>query len=566
MDTLRQSVPRTRPAQRSGITLGRVFFMLVAMLGATGAATAAHADDGAIRPDAYDDAYAAQAESTSWVPQEIEQGYVLDPGFAGGRFKAIGLNALGAPNPNADFAGRATALLSNGDTVVVGLTPPFGENNQGNGLWNLGMVRFGPDGAQKLWPNPGSYGNGWDVTVIYPGAASSRIQYVRDVKVWNGFIYVLADYQTEAAGLGRQDVYTYIFREDGSYVAQLRAFGGGISSDPNDFYGAQLVPVNADRMMIVATTWDNLGPYVAVNRQIIQHGGGAEGTLAWDTSWGNPYGGNNLDRIKPYFVPDNFCTASVSTCNAIVEYATKATGFDFDDIYLAGSVQYDGADAWDAYVLKISTQDGNPKPEFSSDGWRPVWFDEEGSGEDDRARGLYVYQDDVYLALAVDRACHPGIGMAKLDGASGNYVAAFGNSGQIVFGGQGSAPLCFGGVENDVPFAMDATPNRLGIVGYHASNPGIGGSTRYDPMLAVVQADNGTVLDLDSHPVIGDAGIRIGDAVLYDVFGGNGVSFTAAGDARYASAGNRTNFLSGRFVPVSSDRIFASSFGTTLAD
>lgn len=567
MNTLQPFTSRADWELRSENAPSRAFRTLVAVLGLAGATAAAQAGGGgAIRPTEIDDAYGGQAESTPWVPQEIEQGYVLDPTFAGGKFKAVGLNALGAPNPNADFAGRVTALLSDGDTVVAGLTPPFGENNQGNGLWNLGLVRFGADGGQKPWPNPGSYGNGWNVTVIYPGSATSRIQYVRDVKVWNGFIYVLADYQTEAAGLGRQDVRTYVFREDGSYVHDLGAFGYGLSDqDIEDFYGTALVPINADRMMMVATAYNSVGPYAVVNRQTIQHGGAAEGTLGWDTSWGDPYAGSALNRIKRYYGSDGNCFQP-SDCPT-AEYAFKPVGFDFEDFYIAGSMQDGEEGDWDVYVLKISSQDGATKPEFGLNGWVYAAFDEPGSNKKDLARGLYVYRDDVYLAASVERQCHPGIGMMKLNGATGDYVAAFGNNGKIVFGGQGSSPLCLGLVDDDVPFAISATPNRIGVAGYHAFNGGIGGgATVYNPMLAVVDATSGQVLDLDSHPVVGDSGNRIGDAVLYDLFGGNGVSFTVAGDARYASVGNRVNFLSGRFVPVSGDRIFADGFGTTLSD
>jgi len=498
-------------------------------------------------------------QDAPWMPQALDEGYIPAPNFNGGHFIAEGVNDHLAISFTHDYPGRFSAVLSNGDIVTVGLSPPWNQGAQSNGFWNLGMLRYDANGHWKAWPNPGQYGHDSNYRLVYPGDANYRLQYIRDLKVWRGFIYVLVDWQTAATGLGRQDVYTLIFNEDGHYVGQLGAFGVGSSGlDHVDFYGTALVPMSADRMMIVATAWDSAGSFIAVNRQTIQHGSGAEGTLFWDTTWGVPYAESETSRWKTYTAPVYFCLAGTSPCQATAARAFKPEGFDFQDIYIAGSVQFMG-DNWNGHVLKIATDDGSLKSEFGG-GWVVVPFDQPDSNFDDRIYGLYVYQDNVYVALSVARKCHPGIGVANLNGSTGGYVTSFGNGGKLVFGGSGGGGtgLCTPGVNDDVPASISATSNRLGIAGHHAESLALGG-TVWDPMFAVVKADTGTLLDLATHPVTGSSGQRIGDAILYSAIG-NGNSFVVAGEARHASQGNRLNFLTGKFVPVSTDRIFADGF------
>lgn len=486
-----------------------------------------------------------------WSPEVIEaiDAYVPSPSFNGGR---LGLDHFAASN-SADIAGRVTAPLSNGDIVVAGLI----NRNTSTGLWNIGLVRYNASGTRVAWANPanGYFGNNY---AVYPNSTTPTYQYIRDIKVQNGFIYVLVDVQLQTqTGLGRQNVRIVSFREDGSFHSDWGTFGYPVSggTDAEDFYGSQMVPISSTQMIVVALTYDSVGPYVSVARLTIL----GNGAVSLDNGWGSPYGGgSSLNRLIRYYPPSGLCTAP--PCNAIPGYATRAVALATADFYVAGSLQYTGTD-WDPFVLKISSVDGQVKPEFSATGWRRYGFDQPNSSLEDRAAGLYVYQDEIYLAAQVAQKCHAGIGMAKINGASGALMSSFAGTGKMVFGGQGDAAICFSGSAADMPYAITATGGRIGIVGYGRRQiPGL--YNNVDPLLAVVDAVGGAVLDIALHPILRADGSRMGDGVFYSVYGGpNPTSpFTAAGDGRDASAGNTLSYLTGRFIPVSADRIFANGF------
>jgi hypothetical protein len=138
-------------------------------------------------------------------------------------------------------------------------------------------------------------------------------------------------------------------------------------------------------------------------------------------------------------------------------------------------------------------------------------------------------------------------------------VTGFGSGGVVVYGGVSyDDPGCNNAPEDDIPFAMSATGGRLGIVGYsHWMDQG--GTEFYDPRLTVINAVDGSLIHSARHPVKRADGSRLGDAVLYSVYGGPNANspFTVAGDGRDASAGNTLSFLSGQF---GLDLIFANGF------
>ncbi|MFZ2237048.1 MAG: hypothetical protein WBP11_09760 [Dokdonella sp.] len=516
------------------------------MAGVCLCATGVHAQDNGTAADGLD------APWTPDIVQAIDE-YVPSPAFNGGR---LSLDHFAAAN-SVDIVGGITAQLSNGDIVVAGLVPPSGVStcNNGAALCSIGLVRYNAAGVRKTWSTPGSWGQFSNQYIVYPG--TPQYEYIRAINVRPGFIDVMVDeINSSRAGLGRQDVRIVSFTQDGLYQSQFPFFGAAPEAlDILDFYGAQMVQINSTRVIAVATAYDSVGPFVSVTRMKIL----TNGALDIDPMWGSPYG--NLNYLKQYYPPNSSCAAA--PCKATAGYAVRPVGSNFDDFYVAGSVQWNGDD-WDTFVLKISSQDGSTKPEFSGDGWARFGFDQLNSNFNDRGAGLYVYQDEIYLAAQVAQKCHPGIGMAKINGANGNLIAAFGGSGRIVFGGQGNSPICLdNGRLDDVPLAISATGGRIGIVGYERSKFNIITSvTHYDPMLAVVDAVGGVVLDLDSHSVKRADGSRYGDAVLYSVYGGPSPQspFTVAGNGRDATAGNTLSYVTGVFIPVSADRIFASGF------
>jgi hypothetical protein len=524
--------------------------LLLAAAGHTEVAIANGAENSGFRP--------AEIRAP-WTPSVIEDvdPYIPDPALFGGNYAFDHF----AGSSSVDYSGWIAASLSNGDILEVGLVPAWGASNSANGLWNLGLVRYTAASQRGIWTNAGNYGFYADEYLVYPNIDPPPYQYLRDVKVQNGWIYILVDVQQQnQQGLGRQDVRIIQVREDGSSFTEWPVFGyppvGG--DDPEDFYGSQMVPMSSDRMIVAATGYDTFGAFVAVSRLAIL----GNGAVSLDNGWGAPYGGDgSFDRLIHYYAPSDYCAAGLF-CSATAGFAVTQTGGASVDFYVAGSRNWDG-DNWDPYALKISSETGNIKPEFTPDGWSSAPFDEPNSHGTDYAAGLYVYQNEVYLAAQVDRGCHPGIGVAKLDGATGEYNEAFGDGGKIVFGGVSfDDPGCSNFPYDHIPLALSATGGRLGIVGYnHWTDQG--SAEHFDPMLAVVDAVGGSVLSFGRYPARRADGSRLGDAILGSVFGGPSPAspFTVGGQGRDESTGNRLSFLVGRFIPVSSDRIFASNMG-----
>jgi hypothetical protein len=508
-------------------------------------------------------AHAQQAELVSaghasgfdspWMPDVVQSTnpYLPDPTFNTGHFV---FDHFAGPTAG-DNSGLVSAALSNGDIVVAGLVAQSGHANPANGLWNIGLVRYNAAGQRVAWSNPGAYGFNSDQYVIYPSDAAPIYQYMRDVKVIGGVIYVMVDTPDPShSGLGRQNVKIVAFREDGSTLNQgvlgIDVFGAaGIGVDQEDFYGAQIVPIDSTRMIVVATDYDANGPFMAINRLTILGAGG----ISRDTTWGSYYGDTSNNTIMRYH----------GSAAATVSYATTAVGFSgLQEFYVAGSVEPQGDS--DIYVQKISSATGAFVSSFGNSGTAVIGFDQTGGSHDDFIAGLYVFQNDVYVAAQVAQKCHPGIGLAKLNG-TGALNTAFGGSGKIVFGGQGNATPCFSGPVDDVPTSISATGGRIGIAGYHHGGiPSL--SNTYDPMLAVVNAVNGSVLDLATHPLTRADGSRRGDAILYDIYGGPNADspFTVSGNGRDTTLGNTLSFVTGKFVPQG-DGIFAYDFECSAA-
>lgn len=512
----------------------------------------------------------ATAQSIDVVPTSARQGADAPAPWVPGVIAAfdpyygpIGLDHFAADNA-ADQVGAVTAQLSNGDRVVAGLVPDGNGStcNNGTATCSIGLVRYSQANQRIVWTNPGDNGRFFDNYVVFPGGSATalRYQYIRDVKVMNGVIYVMVDTNDSSTGLGRQDVRIIAFNEDGSFlgIGLQGVFGYANGGDlSEDFFGAQMVIINSDRMMVVATAYDSSGPFVAVNRLNIL----PDHSLQQDPDWGVQYGNTTVNRLTRYYGPGGYCDQP--RCNVLAGYAARQEGFATPtDFYVGGSIQINGDD-WDTIALKISSEDGSIKPEFNG-GWSRVAYDDTNSNFDDRGAGIYVFQDDVYLGAQVARECHPGIGLAKLNGATGDFIPDFGNGGKIRIGGEGSDdPQCSNGFADHVPFAISATGGRIGIVGLHHYIDQ-GELERVDPLLVVINAVNGQVLDFADHTVRRADGSRAGDAVLYSVFGGpNATSpFTVSGNGRDTAAGNTLSYLSGRFVPLSGDQIFADNFGT----
>ena len=494
-----------------------------------------------------------------WMPQSVQaiDPYLPDSGFNNGHFV---LDHFQGPN-GADEVGGFAARLSNGDIVVAGLVPDFGTVGtcgDGTNVCSIGLVRYSPAGLRQTWVDPGSYGHFQDQYVIYGEIISGHhtIRYIRDVKISNGIIYVLVDVNDIYGNRG--NVAIYAFAEAGQPLYNQTIFGSAepiYQGDPQQFTGAQMVFVSQSRLIVAATASPNNGDptFLSIARLTVN---GQQ--LVVDPAWGQAYQGGPNRSVNFHAPTSPFCATNAS-CSSYATYAVKAEGSASTDIYVGGSYQFSGND-WNVFVLKISSETGAIKPEFSPTGWRSLSFNQPGSTLNDRAAGLYVDQDNVYVAAQVAQKCNPGIGIAKLSNSTGALDTLFGTNGKNVFGGDAGHPYCYGYFNDEVPIAMSITGGRIGIVGYrHFTNQYLVGL--YDPTLAVVDASNGAILDFDTLPVTRADGTRYGDAVLSSVFSDPGSnSFIVAGNGRDAANSNTLSYITGIFVPSSADRIFGNGF------
>ncbi len=540
-----------------GVALRAVRYAIVIGMLATGSACLAHAY---AEPFNFEPTGAAP-----WTPDIVAaiEDYVIDPNFNGGR---LFLDHF-ADASNLDQLGLVTAQLYEGDMVVVGLVPDGvggGFCGDGTKLCSIGLVRYNAAGQRVPWPNPHQYGRASNNYLVYPGGSStSQFQFLRDVNVRGAYIDVLVDEPDSshtALTLGHRNVSVVTFITDGSLIGKTKVFGSStsISGDAVDFYGAQMVETYSGAVIVAATAYGGSAPFIAVTRLNFNN----NGLLIDDNTWGFPYGGSGPNRVRGYDAPNGYCGGGV--CDVIAGYVAEPKGVaQTTDVYVGASIHISGTN-WDPIALKISSVTGAIKSEFNGSGWSRAIFDEANSSLDDRVTGLYVYQSDVYMAAQVSRKCFSGIGLAKLNGATGASNTSFGSGGKLIFGGQGNAPICVAPPGGDYSTAIAGTSGgaRIGIVGYR--HHGITGSSNfYDPMLAVVNGVSGQLMDFNVHPVKRADGSRFGDAVLYGIFNNSvGVTpfFAVSGNGRDASAGNALSYVAGQLVPIPSDRIFASGF------
>jgi hypothetical protein len=212
-------------------------------------------------------------------------------------------------------------------------------------------------------------------------------------------------------------------------------------------------------------------------------------------------------------------------------------------------------------VLKISSVTGSYKTEFGGSGFVSVDFASPNSTHDDYAGGLYVYRDDVYVAAQVASPCLPSAGVARINGATGSLVPAFGFGGKVVFGITSGACDTF--AVGAYTVAMSATAGRLGLAGYlHAVSTAPAPFDYYDPFLAIVDAVDGTPLDFGTgRRVVREDGTRAGDAAFFGIFGGPSPfsPFVVAGNSRDLLTGGPLSYLTAMYVPAT-DLIFADNF------
>ncbi|MBX3693032.1 hypothetical protein [Dokdonella sp.] len=113
-------------------------------------------------------------------------------------------------------------MLPNGDIVVAGIVRL--ENDTIAPYWNIGLVRYTPQGFVRPWTASSSpYFWHFSEYVVYPnlangGSGDALIESIEDIAYAEGKIYVLV---TRVFGGVERDAAVVVFNEDGSFQQNL---------------------------------------------------------------------------------------------------------------------------------------------------------------------------------------------------------------------------------------------------------------------------------------------------------------------------------------------------------
>lgn len=490
-----------------------------------------------------------------------EDPFVFDTEFHGGIPYADRFG--GSDADTKDQHGRKLLRLDNGDVVVAGLVQAVGATqNQANGSFNIGLVRYDAAGQRVAWSNPTmQYAHSSKQYLVYPNTTMAGYRAIVDLKERNGRIYVAAKQYFSS---DTTHIQLLVFGLDGSFIANYSssAFSDFVDSGGLVFYrdGAG----GADKMILAYTSYQSGAVSVSLRRFTLTVGG-----MQADPMFGSN-GAVDLP-VKGCVSPANTpvdCAATVHGVAASYGTGTPTSGVK-PKIYIGGDYQrfFLSDKGWDLMVMKVDVE-GALQTDYGIAGIARVAFDvSTGPTQDDRARGIALetrvipigqiltYKDYVYVAAAVDKKCHAGIGVAALD-HGGQLRADFGDGGKRVFGGA-NGPFCPAGAL-DTPRALTRNGDRLAIVGKSTFCPGVclAGSAD-DPMLAIVRTSDGALTEWRDHPVRASDGTRLGGGQFFDVVAGADGTFTAAGSLR--DAGNDRRYML-QTIRLRADRIFGDGF------
>ena len=483
--------------------------------------------------------------------------YAVDPGFAGGSFTDDAFASV-LTDPNKNFIGKKIIRL-NGDIVVAALVK-HPNNNQSNGYWNLGLVRYNASGTQRLtWTNPAaSYAHYLDQYLVYPNYANATISEVVDMRTINQKIYVLVNDKFTAAGTATVSK-VLVFGADGSFISSTIPFSATTNTpgDTSNIGGglATYTDIVASKRYIV----------VAATRYLPANGGrgrpvfrrfelGATGDLA----------------ASPGTVELNTsaCWNPAWECQA---RAIEANSLYSPQFYVAFAFRSNTTTPnWNVVVSRINVNGvGDPT-------WDPnnvSWNLSDGGNGRDWPMGLEVvtppssgaFHDDIYVVSESARSCQSGVGVLRFN-HDGDVVAS------RLFGGDTStAQVCNGTSKRiDRPQAIVANASgnstsatRLAIVGYTTIS--YVADARSNATLTILDA-NLVTRDSRDYRFPLDNTISFGDRFpsLYGAVSDGVGSFTATGELRYSASPIFPANLHGkstatvvRFAP---DRIFGHGF------
>lgn len=455
---------------------------------------------------------------------------------------------------DATFIARKIVRLGNDDIVVAGLVPAGFQPDQPNGHFNIGLVRYDSSGGRTPWPNiTPAFGYWNDMYIAYPNNPAGAYTSVRDARVADGFVYLLADYQFGATD---SDVHILVFAQDGRYIGTYAAFDTTL-----DEHGAGLVtyrywcgPSGIDvcsRVVAVATYANGSSRDIITAKRFVAD---ASGPLSVDAAFG-PFGNGAND----YPAPNDACAAA-SQCSAHASAVaiSEMTGAPESPFIYVGSELAWSASQRAAAVLAIDGRTGNALSGFGqANGYARYPFTINdlsvgivATGADSSGAGRTIY-----LAAWVVTYCTPAIGLLKLDG-NGDGSAGFGNAGMAIIGGDNDPAHCAGTPypRYTFPQAIALAGERLAVAGFEMRHDGAMTST--DPMLTIVSTRDGSVLDSRASRPSHAPGATYTDGGMWSDVTSTNMMFVTTGPLM-DSLGIRPLFGTARFK---SDRIFGNDF------
>ncbi|MBN8480434.1 MAG: hypothetical protein J0L88_02465 [Xanthomonadales bacterium] len=477
--------------------------------------------------------------------------YSFDPGYAGG--DGFLLDSFSTDGGAAARYGGKHAVLPNGDIVMAGIVRLA--NDTIAPFWNIGLVRYTPQGWARPWSGFASpYYWDFQYYVVYPnlangGSGDARIESVEDIAYAAGKIYVLVT-RAFSTSPSDHDAAIVVFNEDGTFQQNLSV----ILSSAEEY--ARALDVTVTNLAAKPVTVSILAERYAPGPRLVvaKYNLGTNGLLAADAGFN---GGAPLE------VPISTACAGTNLCNIYAgDIARPTRNFPGDGmpIYVVGSVQRAGAD-WDYVATRINSN-GSLDSTFGFGGARYIAFDEPGSDRGDFAYRLAIDSglpgftfDTLFIAGNVRRSCKDGIGVAAITD-DGNDLGGFGSNGRVVHAGSSeTGTIC----EQDASFYIGdlvKNGNELAMAGT-MQGPDPGNVVRIDGGLLRVDAVNGSLRDIARLP-IGVSGTRLGDARLRGISHDGMGRYLVTGDLSNVPFGFGSLYVSAGVFPA--DRIFADGF------
>lgn len=485
-----------------------------------------------------------------------------DKGFNNGNWYG---DAFAGSSSNYNL-GQRIVRLANGDVVVAGVVAAVGATNaHGN---NLGLVRYNSAGVRVAWANPGGFGHYDKNYIIYPNTTGADISGVADMVVGGNRIFLLLNRTLSS----------------GARTTQLKSFTlDGVSDAPVDnpllkngqentgaglvYYQHNLATESpAYKLAVIGTRFEN-----GMGRPVYRRYAVTGYIASADTG---------VQDIHPAGLGD--CSTTIQTGGCIATAVTSVGWISGN--WLPPRIYVTGVRTWnlhpddtDYFVTRIIGGDGTGvgywDSSFGTGGTRSLAWDVAGNNRD-YATAIVAYRTDtnntsdrVYAVGQVAQTCTPGIGIAAFN-HNGTAYTGIGAGGKLLFGG--SPGNCGQYIFRGADYANAAT-----VGGYYANSATIviagmstwwpcligscgGVEVNVDPMLAVVSADNGAILEQRDFPV--QPGGRIRHGGLYDIINDGGKYVTTGDDRYFNTAPNypgRQEFVTARFVL---DRIFGNGF------